>query len=405
MSLWMILIAALAFVPLFPRWASAGEIAHNVSIVVRVPASTPEGERVFITGNHPSLGNWKANAVALEKVAANTYIFRTFISSETVLEFKFTRGDFSKVEKTPEGFEMQNRVLAVNPQTFGKITCEVSAWADGHFASAETDFSRASHRVLNIIGNYELIKDFESKHLGHPRNVVVYLPESYHTSPKRYPVLYMHDGNNLFDPYISHLDCDWGLDETIHKLTATHQMREIIVVGIYNTPDRAYEYTPFRSNEYGGGGGDNYARFMTDELKPFIDGRFRTLKDAANTAVGGASFGGIFSLYVGVMRPDVFSAIMAISPSLWWADERLTDWVVSQKPDPRRTRIWMDMGLIEGDESVRCSRAFDKAFREAFPAYGTFYRYEEFANAPHNAVAWGKRFHLPLSYIFGTEHI
>ncbi|HNY13095.1 MAG TPA: alpha/beta hydrolase-fold protein [Candidatus Wallbacteria bacterium] len=399
------LLCLTAFAAALLTPSKAWAISYNVSIIVRVPKLTPEGSKIYISGNHKLLGDWKAGEIELVKLAPCTYQFSAYIASETKLEFKFTRGDFSKVEKDPEGFEMQNRVLMVNPQSFNKITCEISSWADIKPANdlPET-FSKADHEILNIIGNYELIKNFKSEYLSHARNVVVYLPDGYGESgKKRYPVLYMHDGNNLFDPYISHLDCDWGLDETIYKLTSSNQMNDIIVVGIYNTPDRASEYTPFKSEEYGGGGGESYSKFLINELKPYIDDRFRTLKTSRDTAIGGASFGGIISLYIGLSHPEVFSSMIAISPSLWWADGELLSWAASRKINMKKTKIWIDMGLIEGEEALRHARKFAEGIRKAFPGFANF-RYEEFPNAPHNAVAWGKRFHLPLCFVFGAEN-
>lgn len=273
------------------------------------------------------------------------------------------------------------------------------------FAQSADPSSKAETKSPQIDGKYEIIRNFDSKVLGNSRDVIVLLPESYETakagksSQKNYPVLYMHDGNNLFDPKTSFLGLDWGVDETVNKLAAEGKIDEIIVVGIYNTPARNSEYTPFRDPKHGGGDGDKYIRFIIDELKPEIDRKYRTKKGAADTAIGGSSLGGLVSLYAGLRYPQTFGKMIVMSPSAWWAGGEIIGWTAKQKIDASKLRLWLDMGLAEDEEGLVFVRKLAKTVGEKYPGAAGF-RYSEFPGAQHNEAAWRARFERPLVHLF-----
>jgi predicted alpha/beta superfamily hydrolase len=196
------------------------------------------------------------------------------------------------------------------------------------------------------------IRDFHSDALGNSRAIAVFLPPGYETSNERYPVLYVQDGQNLFDA-VAEQGRSWGLDETCERLMRAGELPPFIVVGVYNSPDRIPEYTPVRDPGYGGGRGNLYGKFLIDELKPFIDANWRTRPGPESTALMGSSLGGLISLHVGLGRPDVFSRVGALSPSLWWADEELTRRLDAQPAAQSRARVWLDMGTREGDDPGR----------------------------------------------------
>ncbi len=227
-------LSALLIICLATETASAEDA--NVVITVRVPENTPPSSVIYITGNHPALGNWKPNLVKLQKISDRSFQFSAYIPRHKKLLFKFTRGGFGKIEKDHEGWDIENRFLYVKPSKVSRMTCEVEMWSDMVPANASYN-----NYALELVGKHKMIKKFKSKFLNYPRNIAVLLPQSYFDGGREkasYPVLYMHDGNNLFDPNIAFGNSDWGVDEAVARLVRSGQMREIIVVGIYNTPER-----------------------------------------------------------------------------------------------------------------------------------------------------------------------
>lgn len=157
-----------------------------------------------------------------------------------------------------------------------------------------------------------LHENFGSQHLEHARNVLVYLPPGYGANPEqRYPVLYMHDGQNLCNPADAFGGVVWGVDETAQKMILGGEIEPLIIVGIYNSGEkRIDEYTPVRAQrgqaKGRGGEADRYGRMIIEELKPFVDREYLTRPEREFTGIGGSSLGGLVSLYLGFKRPDVF---------------------------------------------------------------------------------------------------
>jgi predicted alpha/beta superfamily hydrolase len=253
--------------------------------------------------------------------------------------------------------------------------------------------------------------NISSRYLNNSRDLDIYLPPSYFKNPqKRYPVLYMHDGNNLFYPQIAFGGMPWKVDSTIDNMINNKLIEEVIVVGIHNTIGRNYEYTWTEMHSYHGkegGGGSKYARFLIDELKPFIDYRFRTLSDRNNTAVMGSSLGGLISFYLGLFHHDVFGKIGMISPSLWW-DKGIAFKHVFHIPP--HLQIWMDMGTKEGYKRAtkeNINIVMTRYMKEHLIRFG--YRegynfaYMEDKGGMHNEYWWGNRLHMPLIFFFGKR--
>ncbi len=371
-------------------WA-AGEI----QIIVSVPNSTPDNEKICITGNTNQLSNWDGAGIPLEEIGPNLYSYSGSFPIGQNIEFKFTRGSFASVEKTSQGLEIQNRQLKIYENN--KVhKAFVEAWADQLG-------DQNSNNKPNITGNYKILKNIPSKYLKPIRTVVVWLPETYnHTEAQkyRYPVIYMHDGGNLFDPGTSFGGMDWGVDEAMHEGTKAGYLKDAIVVGVYNTVDRMSEYTPFPDPKHKGGNGENYAKFMVKELKPLIDSKFRTLPDRENTFIGGSSLGGLISLYIGISRPKVFSGIIAMSPSIWWANGGIINWLLENKVSEFDGKIWVDMGTREGEEAIEFSRKLSQTIKSECPAY-TGLIYKEFTGGTHSEGSWRQRIHLPLKLFIG----
>lgn len=271
--------------------------------------------------------------------------------------------------------------------------------------------------------------DMGSAHAA-ARNVTVWLPPGYEASQARYPVLYMHDGQNLFDASRAPFG-EWCVDEHLGRLIAAGQVRAPIVVGVWNTPLRLREYVPADliaalpddmrgdiQNIYGGPSlSEGYLAFLTDELKPFIDRTYRTLTGPADTAMAGSSMGGLMSLYSVMKRPDVFGACACLSthwplkvqglepgPALdAWRDRLAAAWtgvISAGLPDPAMgRRFYFD----HGDETLdQFYAAFQIRIDETFRARG--YAPDQFETlvfpgAQHNEASWSARLDVPLKFL------
>lgn len=282
-------------------------------------------------------------------------------------------------------------------------------WHDYH-----TIFGHHGHSVS---GTIKVAQAVASPQLGNQRHILVYLPPSYqHAWHRHYPVLYMHDGQNLFDHATSFAG-EWGVDEAMERL-AHKKGLEAIVVGIPNTGAmRLAEYSPFRDSQLGGGLGDKYVDFIANTLKPIIDNDFRTLPDKPNCGIMGSSMGGLISLYAFFYRPDVFGFTGVMSPSLWFGHGRIFTYVQDAAYHPGK--IYLDVGTREhGDDSDDWSGVFTRRTRSRRyyarvrrlkrvlvskgyrPIKDLLHIEEKWAN--HNEDAWRRR--IPKALQFFLKH-
>lgn len=201
----------------------------------------------------------------------------------------------------------------------------------------------------SITGTMRVGRNVRSPQLHNRRNILVYLPPSYHQSSKRYPVMYMHDGQNLFDNATSYAG-EWGVDETMEKLSREEGL-EAIVVGIPNIGEmRMEEYSPFKDEAHGGGLGNQYLAFIVNTLKPIIDRDFRTLPGKRYTGIMGSSMGALISLYAFFRYPDFFGFTGAMSPSFWVA--KGTIFRYAEAAPFNSGKIYMDVGTRELGDSA-----------------------------------------------------
>jgi predicted alpha/beta superfamily hydrolase len=371
------------------------EAEPQVVFRIHVPQSTPEGSEIWVSGNHPRLGNWDGRGLRASPRPDGTYAARGRFPRGTLLEFKITRGSWETVEKDPQGAEIPNRRLAVEADTTLEI--HVGSWRDQVEAPSHT-----------LTGEFRFHRGFRSRFLSHARDLIVYLPPGYDEEPqRRYPVLYLQDGQNVFDAATSFLGIEWGVDETAEVLIRSGRIAPLIVVGIYNSPDRIAEYTHDRDPEHGGGRGTAYARFLVEELKPFVDATYRTLPDPQHTAVAGSSLGGLLALNLGLLEPEVFGLVGALSPSVWWADEAIRGRIASVGKTP--VRIWLDIGTAEGSTTRESARIVEgvRRVRDALLARGwtpgVDLHYLEAQGAAHNEAAWAQRVPGMLTFLFPPE--
>jgi predicted alpha/beta superfamily hydrolase len=318
-----------------------------------------------------------------------------------VLNYKVTLGSWRFVEKGPQGEEIVPRALVLDRGQV--VSLEVARWADGQRSSM------ASTRW----GDIRTHENFPSMSLGNTRSIDVYLPPDYEEdADARYPVLYLHDGQNVFDATTASFGVEWRADETAERLIREKKIRPVILVAIAGAPNRIDEYTSFADPKHGlGGKGDLYAKFVVEELKPFIDATYRTRPGRADTGVAGSSLGGLISLRIAERYPDRVSMCGILSPTLWWAGDRVLndldapaagDWL-------HGTRFWLDIGTREGSRPNELSPELPRTRRLAarFTAAGLQpehdFRYREIPDGEHDEAAWSLRFGDVLTFFFAPD--
>jgi predicted alpha/beta superfamily hydrolase len=173
----------------------------------------------------------------------------------------------------------------------------------------------------------------------------------------------------------------------------------LIIVGIYNTKARVREYTPTHVPKLGGGRADRYAKFLIEEVKPFVESQYRTLSGPANTGIGGSSLGGLVSLYVGLKHADIFGKIAALSPSVWWNQMVIHRLVRGMNVNPR-PRIWLDIGTREGPRMVPVVERFRDVLLQKGWRLGQDLDYERVEGAQHNEAAWAQRVGPFLQFLY-----
>ena len=245
-------------------------------------------------------------------------------------------------------------------------------------------------------GTLQLVPHFKSPQLGNERTLRIYLPPSYGSdSKRRYPVLYMHDGQNLFDARTAAYGTEWNIDEVSDRLVRDGRMQEVIVVGIDNTPDRIAEYTPCCDPKHGGGKLNAYAEFVVKTVKPWVDSQYRTRRGRADTAIMGSSLGGIASVYIGQHYPQVFSMAGGVSSSFWWNKGDM----VAHPPRHLPVKFYIDAGTaFDGLEE---SEAFRQAMLKQGYREGRDLLFQADAGGMHNERSWASRVHVPLTWFFG----
>ncbi|MGE0002411.1 MAG: alpha/beta hydrolase [Fimbriimonadaceae bacterium] len=262
------------------------------------------------------------------------------------------------------------------------------------------------HRVPSLSGDVRPMEPVRSEILGNSRQVWVFVPPGYDArgNERRYPVLYMHDGQNVFDGLSSFIaNEEWGADESADAMIRAGLCEPVIIVAVPNAgASRADEYLPTRATlgkSETGGKADLYGKFISEELKPLVDKEYRTLPGPQDTALCGSSFGGIVSLHLALTRPDVFGKAIVMSPSLWW-DDKLMIKRVQEREEAARPKLWVDMGHLEEPAAIMNARALDKALQGKGWEKGKDLVYIEYLGARHNERAWRERFDLALSWTF-----
>ncbi|MBC7886245.1 MAG: alpha/beta hydrolase [Ferruginibacter sp.] len=314
------------------------------------------------TGNHFSKLNEPA-FIEINELPAGEY------------QYKFTRGNWQSVECLADGNDAMNRILNLSADTVVRFSIE--AWKDDFPTVARKHTTSPNVQIIDTA--------FLMPQLGRTRRVWLYLPPGYAKSRQRYPVMYMQDGQNIFDDYTSGFG-EWGVDECIDSMVKKGKPA-CIVVGIDNGPKRLNEYNPYEFKEFGKGEGDQYLAFLVEVLKPFIDKHYRTLTDTENTIIAGSSMGALIAYYAMLKYPDVFGKGGIFSPAFWTAP-RIKELTTSSGKNLKGT-LFFYIGGREGGKHIKDMEAVtDKLGKHSL---SLIYSVTD-PDGNHNEQAWRKWF-------------
>ena len=377
----------------------------TATIRVTVPEGTPT---VYLAGSLPELGPWHPDGRVMTG-AGRERMTRVTAARGTILEYKFTLGSWDREAVDTAGAAPPNHRLLLDANV--EAVHSVSGFKKG-----QREYL-ADWRGSGVLGRLIYWPDFKSAFLGPTRHVEIWLPPGYDSTPSvRYPVLYVHDGQNLFDPRLGFTGVDWGIDEAVVRLSQRGVIPPVIVVGVWNTSERGTEYSPWHR-------ASAYARFLIEELMPRVNKEFRTLEGRENTAVMGSSMGGLLSFYLVTHHPEAFGACACMSTHFPLSEavavRSFQGMAPVVKPDtipyvvrdieaglrvPRGARYWFDFGSQGLDSTYAPSHAAVRAWllRQGL-VEGKDFVVRRYEGATHNEASWRARLDDPLRFLFGAR--
>ena len=336
-----------------------------------LPSNHPINETIYVAG---TFNNWNPKDENYKFIKRTDNIYESDIKvKEKIGEYKLTRGSWAKVECDKNGNSISNRQYNTEANNLPDIIVE--GWAD---LFAQKTITGTASKNVKIVDTAFFIPQLHRK-----RTIRIYLPEDYSISKSRYPVLYMHDGQNLFDEATSFAG-EWGVDEFMDST----KIRKAIIVGIDNGADRRMnEYNPYEYKDFGKGEGNAYIDFIVKSLKSYIDKNYRTLKDKSNTLIAGSSMGGLISFFAILKYPKIFGAAGVYSPSFWVAPGIFNN--VKLKGKNINSKIYYFAGKQEGGNMVS----------DALKMYNTMHKVSKSKmklvikdDGKHNEATWRKDF-------------
>lgn len=346
---------------------------HTLRIkLVQLPAGHL-GDSVFVAGN---FNNWNpaSGDEVFQSVGGNYYLELNNLSAGEY-QFKITRGNWGKVEVSKEGLSIENRIIKLVSDTV--IQVSIASWMDDFPPFVKEHTTSSNVHIIDTA--------FNIPQLGRTRRIWLYLPPGYAKYGKRYPVIYMNDGQNLFDEYTAAFG-EWAVDESVDSMIRRNQPG-CIIVGIDNGDKRMNEYNPYEYKDFGKGEGDEYVDFLAKTLKPYIDKQYRTLAGSNTTIVAGSSMGGLISYYAMLKYPAVFGKGGIFSPAFHTAPQiqQLTDSLGKRLTG----KLFFYMGEKEGEENI--AQMLDVTEKLGKKSSAIVYVVMD-PEATHNEAAWRKWF-------------
>ena len=389
-------LTVLAFGLPAPAWSQPITVMVDIDMQAEIAAGRfkPDTDSLGLRGNLAPL-DW-GRSLPLQAAAAGRYQLTLSLNQapgpDAALQYKL------KIDRPPQlrdGWEEgRNHTLALNAPVL-QVRRAVNA------APVVAPLSR--------VGRIDRLAALPSAHIA-PRAVQVWLPPGYdQDTRRRYPVLYLHDGQAVFDT-ATHA-AEWQVDEAAQRLIESGAVAPCIIVAVDNTKDRIADYTPVPGSlgerpgapqEPVGGNAPAYGRYLVEELKPLIDRTYRTRTSAASTSVGGSSLGGLVSLWLLARYPDTYGAALVVSPSLWWSNNAIIRELHQRYADTSgpRPRIWLDIGLEEGHQPVTDVRGL-RSLLELWGWDAKTLRYVEAQDGQHDEGSWAKRVPGMLEFLYG----
>ena len=322
-------------------------IAQVTIIVDKVPENTANLDQVYIAG---TFNNWTPNVTPLAKMADGRFKI-TLPTFGKEIEFKFTRGDWDKVECQENGSSLSNRKLDTSNPI--EVHFDIVAWND---LAGKSTKSTANEQVSIMHDSFYIpqLKEY--------RRISIYLPSDYEASKETYPVLYMHDGQNVFDASTAY-NGEWKVDETLTKLEKEKNLKLIVVAIDNGESARTDEYTPWSNLKHGGGDGEKYVDFLVNTLKLHVDEHYRTKPQREFTGIMGSSLGGLISMYAIMEHQNVFGRAGVFSPSFWFSKQAYEQ-VEAKGNQFEDTKIYMIMGNKEGNDMVKGIKKMTKTLKK-----------------------------------------
>lgn len=348
--------------------------AQLTVIIDKYPESTKD---IFIAGD---FNGWQPNHPNYKMILKDDKTYIITLDIKQSINFKFTQGSWTEVEQSKNNQDIPNRTFnSINEQD--TIRLKIKSWKEKN--KSKEQISTQSPQV-------KIIENFKIPQLGRERNIRIYLPKSYTKSKKAYPVLYMHDAQNLFDKKTAFMG-EWEVDEILDKANL-----DLIVVGIDNSEERRVnEYMIYDDKKYGRGEGQLYLDFIANTLKPYIDKNYRTLKKAKHTGIMGASMGGLISHYAGLFYPEVFGKIGIYSPS-FWINKEVYD-LTQNKDFAKNAKVHLLLGDKEPKKHIVNP---SKKIHDILQGKKISLRFEVIPKGEHSEWFWRQEFLDSVKWLF-----
>lgn len=352
--------------------------------ITKLPQNTAENTKLFLASN---MNNWNPNNSEMEfRKNADGFYMLTIPNSTQKVEYKITQGNWDTAETDESGNPIANRNIE-NTVTDKIIEIQIHGW------------NQPKEKRHTTTHNVKILSDnFKIPQLKTKRKIWIYLPPDYKTSGKKYPVIYMHDGQNLFDDYTS-FSGEWSVDETLNKLYE-ETGKSAIVIGIDNGGEtRLAEYSPWNNEKYKTTGeGDLYVDFLIKTLKPYIDKNYRTQKQASKTVIMGSSMGGLISLYAAVKYPHIFGKAGIFSPAFWFVSKDLKTYLHKNRNNLRNSKFYFVAGKNEDETMTSEIESIDNLLlRKSVPEKNIAVKIDE--DGTHSETYWKRELKQALIWL------